>query len=80
MTVTAKVLRGYGGKDDLRIFRNGQTTDIISIDRTYYGREWCEKHGMVITETVEADSGEMFEIWRLERRMVCAIPVKKGGS
>jgi len=78
MTTTAKVLSTYSGGDELRIFRNGCTTEFISIDRTFYGPEWCRNHGMVVTETVKADSGEKFDIWRLENRLVCAIPVKEG--
>lgn len=77
MTVTGKVLGRYGGGEELRISRNGCTMELVSIDRTYYGPEWCQNHGMRVTETITADTGEKFDIWRLEGKLVCAIPSKE---
>lgn len=75
-SLTGTVLGRYDGRDSLRIFRNGSTVEFVSIDRTHYGPEWCRNHDMKVTDIVEADNGEKFEIWRLEGKYVCAIPVK----
>ena len=52
--------------------------EFIAIDRTYYGPEWNANHGMVVTETVEADNGEKFDIWRKADELVSATPHKEG--
>lgn len=79
MTTTAKVKKTYfDGGEELMIYRNGSLTELISIDRTFYGPEWNEKHGMVITETVDADNGEKFDVWRRKDELVGATPHKEG--
>lgn len=77
MTVTAKVKKTAGYDDSLMVFRNGCVSEIIHIDRTFYGPEWCDKHDMIITETVDAD-GERFDIWKKGNELACAIPHREG--
>lgn len=78
MTVTAKVKKTAGYNDELMIYRNGSLTDIIHIDRTFYGPEWNQNHGMIIVETVETENGERFDIWRKGNELACAIPQREG--
>ena len=75
MSVTAKVIGGHYDQN-LRVTYDGAMVVHYHIDRTYYGPEWCQKHGMVITDTIEADNGEKFDIWRRGNESVCAIPNK----
>jgi len=74
--LTAKLVGGYN-RQDLRVYGDGYLLYSMTVDRTYYGPEWCKKHGMVIADTVEADNGETFNIWRKADELICAIPVKK---
>lgn len=74
MSVTARVRKTAGFDDSLMILRNGGLSEIIHIDRTYYGPQWNEEHGMEITEMVETENGEWYDIWRKGSELVSAIP------
>lgn len=80
MKTTAKVYKGYGCEDLVvrREIGGGSTMERLNIDRTYYGPEWCEKHGMKIVENITADNGETFNVWKKGYELACAIPVKEG--
>ena len=72
-----RVKKCEGFNDSLLIYDSGSLVEMITIDRTFYGPEWNEKHGMIITETIEADDGMQYDIWRRSNELVCAIPVRR---
>ena len=74
MKITAKVLKNLSD-ETLQVVRNS-VVERYHIDRTYYGPEWNRKHGMTVTEIVETDSGEKFEIWKKGYELACAIPAQ----
>ncbi len=80
MKTTARVHKGYGCEDLMvrRAIGDSLTLEMLNIDRTHYGPEWCEKHGMQIVETIAADNGETFNVWKKGSELACAIPVMEG--
>lgn len=47
----------------------------ITVDRTYYGPEWCRSHGYSITRRVQDESGQQYDIWE-KPGYKAAIPVR----
>ncbi len=74
MTKKAIIKKSYALGESLWIYSNNHLCQVINIDRTYAGREWCERKNMIITETITAENGETFSIYRKKDVLVSAIP------
>ena len=59
--------------NSLWIYRNGYLYLHVSVDSTFYGLDWCIRHGMKPEEKVTADNGKNYDIWR-SKEYVAAIP------
>lgn len=60
--------------ENLWLYRNNHLSCVINIDRTFFGRDWCVRHGMKKTEEVVAENGERFDIYERKNELICAIP------
>lgn len=49
----------------------------VTVDETFYGRQWCTEHGMKEICVVESVQGNKYEIWQNDcMSMRCAFPVR----
>lgn len=77
-TTTKIVLHHTPGYDDsLWMYSNGYMYSSPRIDYTVDAEYWCKRLDMTARETVTADNGKRYTIWRrtgTEIELECAIP------
>ena len=75
MEITARYHHTLGYDEQLWLYRNGTMFMGVTIDRTRSAKEWAERFGMKKCESITADTGEKFDIYRNdERGLANAIP------
>ena len=58
------LVKSYEGKRYLWLYKYGCLVDHLYIDPCYDAIAWNSRHGMRKADTVTADNGEMYDIWK----------------